>query len=259
MSNLTGLFQDVDNGGEELAKEELSNSTGGSSYVTDSGVYKGTIARCFAYPTKVGGVCVEVHFEGDTSHNVKLYPVTVKKKNGKPIKENGNVVKTSTYTVKGKTQSLADYKMLKQLVFVAIGKGQELKDIVMEEKDISYKEYGKDKTVKAGELTELIGKTIHFGIRLEEEYNYEDGEVDKTAIKTNNNGDVVYKKPLFSVYDSEGKTALEIVKQAEPTQIEKDKEFLASDKGIKKVKLEAPEIEEVEDVVDDIDEDDIDF
>lgn len=239
------LFQDVDTGSEELAKEELSNNSG-SSFVNSCGVFKGTIERCFVTETKKGGVCLNLHIGGENIYTTKLYPVIIK--DGK---------KVTTYSVKGKTQSLADYKMLKQLVFVATGKGQELKDIKIETQDISYKEYGKDVTVNGGMLTELVGKEIQFGVRLEEQYNYEDGEVDKTALKTNNNGDVVYDKKLFSIYSIEGKTALEIVKKEEAKQVEKDKEFLASDKGIRRVKLEVPEIEDVEDVVDDSDE--IDF
>ena len=232
MSTLENLFQDIDTGSEELAKEELSNGSG-SSYVNDNGVYKGTIERCFITPTKKGVVALTLHTK-DPSYSTTIYPVTVDKK--------GN--KVTTYTYKGKEQSLADYKLLKQLVYVVTGKACELKDIKIEEQELTYKEYGKDVTVNAGVLVDLIGKEFNFGVRLEEQYNYEDGEVDKTSLKTNNNGDVVYKQTLFSVYSKSGKTAMELVKKEEAKQIEKDREFLASDKATKRVKLEIPEIEE---------------
>ena len=244
-TELTGLFQDIDTGSEELAKEELSNG-GGSSYVNDNGVFKGTIERCFITPTKKGGVALTLHTK-DSGYSTTIYPVTVR--DGK---------KVTTYTYKGKEQSLQDYKMLKQLYFVVTGKACELKDIKIEEQELTYKEYGKDVTVKAGVLVDLIGKEFNFGVRLEEQYNYEDGEIDKTSLKTNNNGDVVYKQTLFSVYSKSGKTAMELVKKEEAKQIEKDREFLASDKATKRVKLEIAEIED--DVVDNIQEpDEIDF
>lgn len=250
--SLEQLFQDVDTGSEELAQEELSNNTG-SVFVKDNGIYKGTIARCFVTETKKGGVCLDLHIEGDTVYQTKIYPVSGKKD------KKGNIVKMTTYTVKGKTQSLNDYKMLKQLVFVATGKGQELKDIKIEEQDMEFKEYGKDVSITAGVLTELVGKDIQFGVRCEEEYNYEDGETDKTAIKTDDDGNPRYKKSLFSVYSAEGKTALEVVKKEDATQLEKDKEFLLGDKGIKKVKLEVPEIEGLDDVEENEDSEEIDF
>lgn len=246
MSELGNLFKDVDTGSEELAKEELVNGSG-SSYVNACGVYKGTIERCFVTETKKGGVCLDLHIGGENIYTTKLYPVTVK--DGK---------KVTTYSYKGKVTSLQDYKMLKQLVFVSTGKGQELADINVEEQDISYKEYGKDVDIKGGMLVDVIGKEIQFGVRLEEEYNYEDGEVDKTSIKTDDEGNARYKKTLFSVYSAEGKSALELVKKEEAKQIAKDKEFLESDKGIKRVKLDLPEIEDIEEPAS-IDEDDIDF
>ena len=105
MSQLESLFQNIETGGEELAKEELESNSGGSSFVKDNGVYKGTIERCFVTATKKGGVALTLHISGDSIYSTTIYPVTVK--DGK---------KVTTYSYKGKTQSLADYKMLKQLV-----------------------------------------------------------------------------------------------------------------------------------------------
>jgi len=193
------------------------------------------IERAFIIETKKGGVEFNLHLSGDNLFNVKTYPVIVKNKK-----------KVTTYTYKGKTQSLADYKMLKQLIFVATGKGQELPDIKLKEEEITFKEYGEDVTLDVATLVDLIGKEIQYGVRCEEQYNYEDGETDKTQIKIDDDGNPRYKMSLFSVYSSEGKNPLEIIKKEEPTQIEKDKEFLLSAKGIKKVTLELPEEDEDE-------------
>lgn len=245
MNLLEQMFKDVDTGSEELAKEELSNGSG-VTYVKEGGIYKGTIERCFVTTTKKGGACLDIHIGGESVFNTKLYPVTVR--DGK---------KVTTYVHKGKSSSLNDYKMLKQLVFVATGKGQELEDITIEKQDIEYKEYGKAVDVTGGMLVDLIGKEIKFAVRLEEEYNYEDGETDKTSIKTDNDGNARYKKSIYRLYNAEGQTAIEMVKKEEPTQLTKDKDFLAGEKGIKRVKLDLPEIEEIVEssdvVVDDID------
>ena len=121
--------------------------------------------------------------------------------------------------------------------------GQTVEDVVVED---------------AETLVDLIGKEIQIGIRLEEQYNYEDGETDKTSLKTNGNGDVVYKKTLESVFNVEGFDTVEVIKNAEdPKAIKSKIAFLEGDKGIKRVKLDAPEIEESEEET--IDEDELDF
>lgn len=246
MSSVLSLFQDIEAIDESLKNEELVNNSG-SNYVNASGIFKGTIERCFATETKKGGVQIDLHIGGENSYNTTLFPV-IKNKDGK---------KVTTYEVKGKQQSLADYKMLKQIIFVATGKGQEIQDLNLKEEEITYKQYGKDVTVTAGTLVDLIGKEIQFGIRLEEQYNYEDGQVDKTSLKTDKDGNIYYDKKLYSVYSKLGKTPIELVKKEEATQIEKDREFLTGPKGIKRVKLEIAEIEDIEEVSD-ID-DEIDF
>lgn len=241
--SLSNLFQDIEEVSEELKSEELENNSG-SAFVKSNGVYKSTIERAFITETKKGGVQFDLHLSGDNVFNVKLYPVTVK--DGK---------KVTTFKTKGKTQSLQDYKMLKQLIFVATGKGQELPDIKLKEEEVTFKEYGKEKTLEVATLVDLIGKELQYGVRCEEEYNYEDGEVDKTQIKTDNEGNPRYKMSLFSVYSAEGKAPAEIIKDADAEQLEKDKSFLLGDKGIKKVKLELPEVEEDEEET----EEDVEF
>jgi hypothetical protein len=241
--SLANLFSDIQEVSEELKNEELENKSGGG-FVTTNGIYKSTIERAYVTATKKGGVQFDLHLTGDNLINFRLYPVS--NKNGK---------KVTTYTYKGKTQSLQDYKMLKQIVFCATGKGQELEDIKIEEQDIEFKEYGKAVKLTVGMLTDLVGKEIQYGVRCEEEYNYEDGETDKTSIKTDDEGNPRYKKVLFSVYSALGKTPIEIIKKEDSIQLAKDKEFLLSDKGIKRVKLEAPEFEDGETTIDINDED----
>jgi len=236
MSLLAGLFQDIENTSEELQAEELENKSG-SSYVKENGIYKSTIERAFIIKTAKGGAEFQLHLSGDNNFNVKMYPVVIDKKTKK---------KVTTYTYAGKTQSLQDYKMLKQLIFVAIGKGQELSDVKLKEEEITFKEYGKDVTLDVATLTDIVGKEITYGVRCEEQFNYEDGEEDKTCIRTDDEGNPRYKMSLFSVYSKLGKTPLEIIKKEDATQIEKDKEFLLGAKGIKKVKLELPEEDEIE-------------
>ena len=239
---LENLFSDIEEASEELKQEELTNKSG-TSFVSKNGIYKSTIERAYITATKKGGVQFDLHLSGDNSINFRTYPVSVDKKTGK---------KVTTYTYQGKTFSLQDYKMMKQVVFCATGKGQELNEIKIETQTVTFKEYGKEVTLEVGMLVDLIGKEIQYGVRCEEEFNYEDGALDKTEIKTDNEGNPRYKKILFSVYTGLGKTAIELIKKTDPIQLEKDKEFLLGSKGIKRVKLEAKEIE---DVTIDVDED----
>lgn len=245
MSTVKDLFGNIEQVSEEVKATELETS-GGSSFINECGVYPVTIAQAFVTKTKKGGVQLDLHFGGN-AFNTKLFPV---------INKDGKLV--TTYTAKGKTFSLADFKMLKQLLFVTNGKPLDLADLTLEEETIKFKEYGKDVEVTGESIKELKGKEIQIGVRLEERYNYEDGEEDKTSLKTNSNGDVVYDKKLFSVYSKSGKTPTEIIKKEEAKQIESDRKFLESDKGIKRVKLEKKEPEyEVE--VEGFDNDDLDF
>ena len=113
--------------------------------------------------------------------------------------------------------------------------------------------------VEAETIIDLIGKQVNIAIRLEEEYNYEDGEVDKTSLKVDSNGNTRYKKTLDDVYSAEGLHAIEIIKKSEPKLIKAKEAFLLSDKGIKRVKLELPEIEDEDGLALDDSDEIIDF
>jgi hypothetical protein len=241
----TTLFSDIETN-EELAAHELDSGSTGGGFISKCGVYPTTIEKAFLTTTKKGGVQLDLHFGGENSFVTKLYPVIVK--DGK---------KVTTYTYKGKAMSLGDYKLLKQLLYVTNGKAIDLADMETVEETITYKEYGKDITVDAETCVDLVGKNVMIGVRLSEKYawNTEEAEVDKTQLKTNSDGDIVYDKVIFSVYSQTGKTPTEIIKKEEATQMAKDKEFLEGDKGIKKVKLEAAKFEEEELAL----EDELDF
>ena len=244
----TTLFSDIETN-EELAAEALESGSPSGGYVNKCGVYPMTIEKAFLTATKKGGVKLDLHFGGANSFNAELYPVSVK--GGK---------KVTTYQFKGKAVSLGDYKLLKQLLFVTNGKPIDLENMETVEETITYKAYGKDVTVEAETCNDLVGKDVMVGVRLEEKYawNSEESEVDKTQLATNNDGDIVYDKKIFTVYSQTGKTPTEIIKKSEAVQIESDREFLESDKGIKKVKLEAVEFEE-EEVAGIDDGDELDF
>lgn len=233
---------------EELVGSELESSSGSGGYVKKCGVYPMTIEKAFFTKTKKGGVQLDLHFGGENIFTAKLFPVIVK--NGK---------KVTTYTYKGKAVSLGDYKLLKQLLFVTNGKPMDLSDLTLVDETITYKSFGKDVVVEAQTCTDLVGKQVQVGVRLSERYAYnsEEGEEDKTQLKTNSDGDVIYDMSIYTVYSQSGKTPTEIIKKEDAKQIISDKEFLESDKGIKKVKLEAPTFEEVELVLDD--DDKLDF
>lgn len=216
----------------EVQAEDLETSSG-STFINECGVYPVTIKEAFLTATAKGGLQLDLHFSGN-EFMTRLFPVS---------KRNGELV--TTYVSKGKTHSLADFKLLKQLLFVTTGKVMNIPDITTKEETIKFKEYGKDKAVDGETIVELKGKEINIGVRLEEKYAWDASaeEEDKTQLKTNDNGDVVYDKKLFSIYAKSGKTPTEIVKKEEPTQIEKDKTFLKSAKGIRRVKLEKAEPE----------------
>lgn len=227
------LNEEIEFASAEEQKSDLERSSGGM-FVTEPGVYTGTVEKAFISKTKKGGYQLNLHIGGDNRFETILYPVS---------KKNGKLVTTSTYG--GKTSSLPDYKMLKQLLFVTQGKAMSLfpqedaDTVTLKAETIKYKAYGKEVEVEAETITDVIGKEIHFAVRFEERYNYEDGEEDRTDIKRNDDGDPLYDKRLYAVYSKKGKTPMEIFKKEEPTTIEKDRDFLEK-KGIKKVKLEAP-------------------
>ena len=234
---------------EELEAHELESGSTGGGFVNKGGVYPMTIEKAFFTETKKGGVQLDLHFGGENMFEAKMYPVIVK--NGK---------KVTTYTIKGKAVSLGDYKLLKQLLFVTNGKPMDLSDLTLKQEEITYKSFGKDITVDAETCEDLVGKQVNIGVRLSERYAYdsEAGEVDKTQLLTNSDGDVLYDKNIYSVYSQSGKTATEIIKKQDATQIEKDREFLEGEKGIKRVKLEAATFDD-DDASDGFSEDDLDF
>ncbi len=218
---------------EEVESHDLEASSG-TNYINENGIFPVTIEKAFMTETKKGGVQLDVHFGGGNTINIRMFIVSVGK-DGK---------RTTTCKMQGKTVSLPDFKLMKQLYFVATGEGKDLGDIKTKVETIKYKEYGEDIEVEAETIIDLIGKQVNIAIRLEEEYNYEDGEVDKTSLKVDSNGNTRYKKTLDDVYSSEGLHAIEIIKKSEPKLMKAKEAFLLSDKGIKRVKLELPEIED---------------
>lgn len=235
MSELSKLLSGIVEVDEEVASHDMESGSSGG-FINECGVYPTTIERAFMTPTKKGGVALNLHFGGVNKVDVILYIVSVKNKK-----------KVTTCVMQGKTVSLPSFKIFKQLYFLATNEGLDLHEIETKTETIKYKAYGKDVTVEGETISALIGKDLQIGIRLCEEYNYEDGELDKTQLKTNQNGDVMYSKELESVFNSKGFNAEEMLKDAEePKAIKSKIAWLESDKGIKKVRLEKPEPEEGE-------------
>ena len=240
--SVSKLLSGVEAVSEEVSSHDLEvGGTGG--FINECGVYPVTVEKAFMSNTKKGGIQLDLHFGGANSFQTTLYIVSMKNKK-----------LVTTCEMKGKTVSLPDFKMFKQIMFLATGVAQDLNEINTENETIKYKAYGKDVTVKAETLVDLIGKTLNIGVRLEEQYNYEDGETDKTSLKVNQNGDVVYKKSLESVFNESGLDAQEVISDVEEGKaIVAKRKFLEGDKGIKRVKLELPEIDETEEPEDELD------
>jgi len=241
---------------EELQLEEgqidsdLESSGGGVNFVNTGGVFKGTIERAFLEPTKNGGISFTLHTKGDSVYQTTLFPFNKDKKTGKI---------TTTNTYNGKVTTNSDFKLLKQLYYVATGELlSSVKDIKTKVEDITFKSYGKDVKKKVAIVTALTDKDIHFGIRRKAKYAWDKDaeEQDRTQYATNKDGDLVYDLTLFSVYDSKGRTAEELVKGKDAEKHIKDDEYLSSDKSIYR-----PNLEESEDVPFNTDdtEDEIDF
>ncbi len=242
--SIKNLIADVVEETEEQTAHDMEN--GGGSFINACGVYPTTIEKAFLTETKKGGIKLDLMLGGANMIDLELYIIS---------KKNGRLV--TTCKIQGKTVSLPSYKIFKQLYFIATGTGLDLKDMELKTETIKYKKYGKAVEVEGDTIVQMIGKEIQVGIRLEESYAYEDGETDKTQLRTNKNGDTVYDKDLHSVFSKDGLSPMEIVNEAtEAKEIESVKTFLASDKAIKKVKLEFPdEPEESEEEP----EDEIDF
>lgn len=236
-------LQNVDMGGAEVGKNDL-DSTQSGGFINSCGVFPTTIKEAFMKNTKKKGVQFDLHCGGVNSINLTLYIVS--NKNGKLV---------TTCQMQGKTVSLPDFKMFKQLYYVATGEVLDLPEIETVEETVKYKDFGKNVEEEVETIPAMKGKDIQIGIRLEEDYAYDNdaGEVDMTDVKRDGDGNPRYKKSLFSVYMKDGKTPLEAINNEEAKQIEADKKFLASDKGIKRVKLELvdiPDEPEEDDIID---------
>jgi hypothetical protein len=164
-----------------------------------------------------------------------MFPINIDAKTGK---------KTTTQTYKGKVSTNGDYKLFKQLMYVTGNAVVEMDKVKTEVKMITYKSYGKDIVEEVALLTDLTDKELYIGIKASCEYNYEDGETDKTSYKVDRDGNLRYKLSLNSVYDSNGKNPKEMIQEGEATQMDKDHTWLTSDKSIWKPKLEEVEFEE---------------
>ena len=143
---------------EEVESHDLEVSSG-TNYINENGIFPVTIEKAFMTETKKGGVQLDVHFGGANTINIRMFIVSVGK-DGK---------RTTTCKMQGKTVSLPDFKLMKQLYFVATGEGKDLGDIKTKVETIKYKEYGKDIEVEAETIVDLIGKQVNIAIRLEEE------------------------------------------------------------------------------------------
>lgn len=229
-SNLLNKIVEV-----EVEGNDLENNSG-SSFIKEGGVYKVTVDKAFISQTKKGGLQVDLIFAGDNIWQETLYIASMKNKK-----------LTTTCKMGGKTVSLPSFKLFKQIMFLATNEPVDISTIETVEETIKYKAYGKDVEVDGETITALIGKEFTIAVRAEEEYNYEDGEVDKTSLKVDSDGNTRYKLSLYDVYNEDGLNAIEVVQEAEePKAMIKTEEFLKSDKGIRRVVLELPEMEEDE-------------
>ena len=232
--SIRDLLKEVEEVSKEVSQDDLKS--GGSSFINECGVYPTTIEKAFMTETKKGGIKLDLMFGGANKIDIELYIIS--KKKGKLV---------TTCQMGGKTVTLPSYKMFVQLYYILVGKAPKLSELNLKEETIKYKKFGKDITVEADTLVDLVGKELNIGIRLEEQYDYEDGETVKSRLKTNQNGDTLYKKELESVFSKDGLSAQEIAKGVtEGAEMESKDKFLKGDKAIKRVKLEAPEIEEDE-------------
>ena len=243
--SIRDLLQEVEEVSKEVSQDDLK-SGGSGSFINASGVFNTTIEKAFMTETKSGGIKLDLHFGGANKIDIGLYIIS--KKNGKLV---------TTCKMGGKTVTLPSYKMFVQLYYIITGKAPKLSELNLKEETIKYKSFGKDVVIEADTLVDLVGKELNIGIRLSEKYSYADGEVDKTSLATNQNGDIIYDKELESVFSKDGLSAQEIAKGVtEGTEMESKDKFLKGDKGVKRVRLEAPEIEEDEE---EDDEEIIDF
>ena len=233
--SIRDLLKEVEEVSKEVSQDDLK-SGGSGSFISTGGVYPATIEKAFMTETKSGGIKLDLMFGGANKIDIELYIIS--KKKGKLI---------TTCQMDGKTVTLRSYKIFVHLYYILVGKAPKLSELNVKEETIKYKKFGKDITVEAGTLVDLIGKEVNIGIRLEEQYDYEDGETIKSRLKTNKNGDTLYNKDLESVFSKDGLSAQEMAKGVtEGTEMESKDKFLKGDKGVKRIKLEATEVEEDE-------------
>ena len=242
LKDLVGDIEEV-----EASEQSMEVQNQGGNFVKKNGMYKGTIQRAFLSETKNGGYVANIHIGGANTINLSLYIINKDKKTKKLVID-GNF--------KGKTIKNLDAVNLLQLFYISEEKLVSLLDLPLKEEEITYKEYGKDKTENVHTLVGLAGQEISFSLTAKEQYNYEDGEEDKTTLKTDKNGDLVYQLKLLRFYNGEdNKVPSEMIKGLDSEQYNKDKEYVESTKAIKKLELEDVSFE----ADNDIDDDDISF
>lgn len=238
----------------EVDESSLDTQTAGGNFVKKNGMYAGTIERAFLMETKNGGYSCNIHIGGDSSYNIALFIINKDKKTKKLVIDG---------TFNGKTVKNRDAVNLLHLYYIATEKLVSVLDLPLsEEKEtVEWKEYGKDKSEEVYTLPDLIGQKIQYSVTAKEQYAYdsEAEEDDKTAIKTNKDGDPIYKLNVLRFYGEDGKVPEEMIKGQESEQYEKDKTYVESDKAIKKVELEEPDFYEPDETSNVIDEDEPDF
>ena len=178
----------------EVSEASMEVQSAGGNYVKKNGMYKGTIERAFLDKTKNGGYVANIHITGESTISLSLYIINKDKKTKK-------LVIDGTYN--GKVITNTDAINLLQLYYICEGKLVNLLDLPLEEEEITYKEYGKDVTKEVMTLVGLAGNDVTYSATAKEQYNYEDGEEDKTALKTDKNGDLVYALKLLRFYNED--------------------------------------------------------
>lgn len=245
LRDLVGDIEEV-----EVNEKDMEVQSQGGNFVKKNGMYAGTIERAFLTETKNGGYVANIHISGASTISLQLYIINKDKKTKKLVID-GNY--------NGKTIKNLDAVNLLQLYYICEEKLVNLLDLPLEEEEITYKEYGKDKTETVHTLVGLAGNDINYALTAKEQYNYEDGEEDKTALKTNKEGDLIYQLKLLRFYGEDCKVPSEMIKKLEAEQYDKDKVYVESEKAVKKLELEEVSFDEVEEVAEADSEDEIDF
>lgn len=219
----------------EVNESAMEVQSQGGNFVKKNGMYIGTIERAFLSETKSGGYVANIHISGASTISLQLYIINKDKKTKKLVID-GNY--------NGKTIKNLDAINLLQLFYICEEKLVNLLDLPLEEEEITYKQYGKEKTETVHTLVGLAGNDINYALTAKEQYNYEDGEEDKTALKTDKNGDLVYQLKLLRFYGEDKKVPSEMIRKLDTEQYDKDKVYVESDKAVKKLELEEVSFEE---------------